>query len=511
MTLFRAAFCLLLSACWVFPAYSAGASCSPPHGDLNGNYMIPGVLGNVAYADGPGSLSLDAYAPAGEPRPAAVIIHGSRGDKRTHVTQLFDVLTNAGYAWFSVDYRTAEDVSKALSYIQCPGRFNIRGDLVLIGTGMGAAVALELASRGRVRSVVILGGKFPISNFQFPGPVLMFQGTKDEEYPFAKAESLCKQLPHCAFHAVPDAIHDFENWHPDQWAWKEDLTAWLRQDRRGLWKDIAYARPGGRPLLMDAYVPSGPGPFPAVIIAHGGGWEAGDKVTYISPILEPLARAGFAWFSIDYRLTPYVHVPEQLDDIRSAVRYVRAHADRFHVDPSQIALLGESASGHLVAQVGSVPCPGCEVQAIVSFYGIYNFLPWAERAGEQRDGLKRLFADVSPEALKRYSPITYARAGMPPILLIQGTGDELDKGTEEYAARLKEVGARYELVLLKGAPHGMENWQGHPEWMFYKQRLVDWLSTTLAASPSKASPARSEVHAPAESTGTGGGAAGETP
>jgi acetyl esterase/lipase len=64
-------------------------------------------------------------------------------------------------------------------------------------------------------------------------------------------------------------------------------------------------------------------------------------------------------------------------------------------------------------------------------------------------------------------------------LLIQGTKDELYAGTLAYANRLKKAGARYELILVEGAPHGMENWAGHPDWEFYKQRLVDWLNTIL--------------------------------
>jgi len=67
----------------------------------------------------------------------------------------------------------------------------------------------------------------------------------------------------------------------------------------------------------------------------------------------------------------------------------------------------------------------------------------------------------------------------PPLLLIQGTKDELHAGTVAYAGRLKQAGARYELVLLDGAPHGTENWAGHAEWEFYKQRMVDWLNATL--------------------------------
>src|SRR5205823_2148404 len=166
--------------------------------------------------------------------------------------------------------------------------------------------------------------------------------------------------------------------------------------RRGLWKDIVYSRPEGRELLMDAWVPEGPGRFPAVIVMHGGGWEAGNKVTYVCPVFEPLAKAGFAWFSIDYRLTPYVRLDSQLEDLRTAIRYVRQHADRFHVDSGRIAILGESASGELVTQVGSLPCAGCDVQAIVSFYGVYDFTRWPQGSDDQRTTVRQLFEDLTP-------------------------------------------------------------------------------------------------------------------
>ena len=482
----RVAACLVLYNILIIPGYSADSGCGLPKGNPNGNYVIPGVMGNIAYRD---DLTLDAYAPAGEPRPAAVIIHGASGNKTTHVTQLFDVLTRAGYAWFSIDYRTAADVSEGIRYIRCPGRFNITDRTILIGADTGAQIALDVAALGGFQGVVTFGGKF--SEVTAPSgprdaglksgvtsPVIMFHGTNDDQSPLSQAEAICKKMNRCTLNRVQDGIHDFENWHPDQWQWKEELAAWLRNDRRGLWKDIAYSRPDGRELLMDAFIPQGPGPFAAVIIAHGGGWEAGDKVTYVSPVFEPLADAGFAWFSIDYRLTPFVHVAQQLDDLRAAVRYIREHATRFHVDPSRIALLGESASGHLVAQVASQPCPGCEVQAVVSFYGVYNFTKWASDP-EWKDALKRIFGDPAPEILKQYSPIFGASSSLPPMLLIQGTKDELFEGTREYATRLKEVHARHELVLVDGAPHGMENWEGHPEWMFYKQKMVEWLKETM--------------------------------
>jgi acetyl esterase len=68
---------------------------------------------------------------------------------------------------------------------------------------------------------------------------------------------------------------------------------------------------------------------------------------------------------------------------------------------------------------------------------------------------------------------------MPPVLIVQGTKDRLVTGSQEYAARLKELGVRSELLLLDGAPHGLENWEGHREWSFWKTRMVEWLKSTL--------------------------------
>ena len=120
------------------------APCSPPLGGRP-HYVIPGALRDVTYHD---QLTLDAYAPAGEPRPAAIIIHGSEGTKITHVTQLFEVLDRAGFAWFSVDYHSSEDVAEAIRYVRCPGRFNITPEIVLIGEDTGAGIALSLAAHG---------------------------------------------------------------------------------------------------------------------------------------------------------------------------------------------------------------------------------------------------------------------------------------------------------------------------------------------------------------------------
>ena len=455
----------------------APCSSAIPQGP-DGNYLLPGVAGDIPYHD---NFTLDAYAPPGQPRPAAVIIHGSQGNKRTHITPLFELLDRAGYAWFAVDYGSESDVAEAIRFIRCPGRFNVSNDFTLIGQDRGAQIALNLATQGGFRGVVTFGAKFEAGPSKPLPPktrILMIQGTADPDVPTEIAERYCKGFPDCEFLPVPGEGYDFEHWHPAHWAWKEIFTAWLRGDRRGLWKDITYDRPGGRPLLMDAFIPKGPGPFPAVIMAHGGGWETGDKVTSLSPLFEPLARAAFAWFSIDYRLAPYVHIPDELEDLRAAIRYVRTHPAWFHIDPNRLAILGESSSGHLVAQLASQPCPGCEVQAVVSFYGVYDLTRLAQDS-EWKPWVPHWFEKPSPEMLREFSPLSGISSEMPPLLLIQGTQDPLYEGTLEYAARLKEAHADYKLILIEGAPHGMEDWEGHPEWVSYKQELIEWLSEVI--------------------------------
>ena len=476
---FACRLCLTFAAFFVcrMAMHARDTGCPAGAGNPAASYLVPGAVSDLKYR---GDMTLDAYAPAGTPRRAAILIHGSQGDKSTHLTQVFEVLDRAGFAWFSINYRNLDDVRAAVQYVRCPGRFNIAGRPVLIAEDTGASLAFGVAPEAQASGMVLFGARFDHEPPAPHIPVLMIHGTADEESPPGPVEALCRNWPECRFFPVVGGIHNLENWHPDQWPWKEELVAWLRGDERGLWKDITYSRPGGIDLKMDAFVPEGAGPFAAVVIAHGGGWEAGDKLTYVSPVFGPLARAGFAWFSIDYRLTPYVRNAEQLEDLRAAIRYVRSHAARFHVDPNRIAILGESASGQMVAQVASETCPGCEVQAVVSFYGVYDFTQWANDTGS-RPMLDRIFGHWDEEILKRYSPLFHVRRDLPPMLLIQGTKDELYAGTLAYASQLKKAGARYELILVDGAPHGMENWAGHPEWEFYKQRLVDWLKARFRA------------------------------
>lgn len=252
-------------------------------------------------------------------------------------------------------------------------------------------------------------------------------------------------------------------------------------------KDITYREVDGARLTLDVHVPEGKGPFPAAILVHGGGWVAGDKQQYITYIFQPLTDAGFAWFSINYRLAPQYKFPADAEDVEDAVRWVKANARRYNIDPSRIALIGESAGGHLVSFVGARRQPGTRVAGVVSMYGIHDFISaavaWKPIPTEilQLFGIRAIEAESAPLLIKA-SPVVYVTKDMPPFLLIHGSKDE-DVPYEqslEMCDRMKKAGASCELITIEGAPHGMDHWEDHPEFLWYKKALVDWLQKTLS-------------------------------
>ncbi|HEY7510349.1 MAG TPA: alpha/beta hydrolase [Vicinamibacteria bacterium] len=486
-------------------------------GEPDGNFIVPGVQGAIPYRRVGGTeLVLDAYVQrGGDARPGVVVIHGGgfrAGSRVAFVGQLLETLTRAGLNWFAIDYRLGgperhaealDDARAALAFVRChAGRFRTDPQrLAVLGEDTGGTLAALLAAEKPegLRAAVMVGAVYSAAGAPLPPPrvpALIVHGSADTEVPPSHAAAYYDASRPagvlCTYDLVEGAIHRPENWRPAQWGYKARLARWLHRnlglersdhkpyDSALLHKDLLYDPQRG--LRLDAYVPPGDGPFPAVVLVHGGGWEAGDKVTYVTPLFAPLARAGLAWFSIDYRLTPDVRHPEQMDDLRRAVAWVRAHAGRFRVDPTRLAVVGESASGQMAALLAT---EDRELAGVVSFYGVYDF-PALVTDPSPRSLLRRLFGretldEDARAVLARYSPITRVHANMPPMLLVHGTNERLWAQGQAMRDRLAAVGAPHELVALDGAPHGMESWEGRPEWSGYRKTVVDWLARTLRA------------------------------
>jgi acetyl esterase/lipase len=264
-------------------------------------------------------------------------------------------------------------------------------------------------------------------------------------------------------------------------------------------KDVEYGNPGGKALLLDLHVPDGPGPFPAAILVHGGGFDEGSKSTNVRPLFEPLANAGFAWFSIDYRLAPQYKFPAASDDLNTAIRWVKAHAAEYRVDAARVAIIGESAGGFLVNYAGTHQTPETKVAAVVDFYGPvdYGKLSLDRREHPERFNMTSINRHAANGAgihyfgvdqldaaglakLKADSPIFAVHAGMPPFLCIHGTKDDqvaYDQ-TPALCDAMHRVGAGCDIVTIEGGGHGMSGWRA-PEMQHWKPEMIAWLKKTL--------------------------------
>jgi alpha-L-fucosidase 2 len=264
-------------------------------------------------------------------------------------------------------------------------------------------------------------------------------------------------------------------------------------------KDVEYVRPGGKPVLLDLHVPDGAGPFPAAILIHGGGFDEGSKSTNPRPLMQPLADAGFAWFSIDYRLAPAAKLPQAFEDVESAIKWVKANAAKYRVNTAKIVLIGESAGGFLVNYAGTHLTPETRVAAIVDMYGPVDY---EKLALERRDhperfnmtsinrhfanggGIRFFGADSLDEAgramLSAVSPIHAVKKGMPPFLCIHGTKDDqvpFDQSPTMCDA-MKKAGNSCELITVQDGGHGMSSWKA-PEQQHWKPEMIAWLKKTL--------------------------------
>ena len=262
---------------------------------------------------------------------------------------------------------------------------------------------------------------------------------------------------------------------------------------------VEYGRPGEHPLLLDLHIPDGPGPFPAAILVHGGGFDSGSRATNMAPLFQPLADAGFAWFSIDYRMAPEFRFPQAREDVDTAIRWVKAYAATYHLNPDKIVLAGESAGGYLVNYAGTHETPETRVAAIVDIYGPTDY----EKIARQRQAYPARFNMASISAhqrlggsiwffgvagydeasyatLRAISPLHAVHKGMPPFLAIHGTRD--DQVPYEQSTMLCDamhaVGVRCDIITVEAGGHGMGTWKDADQ-QHYKAEMVAWLKQVL--------------------------------
>jgi len=256
-------------------------------------------------------------------------------------------------------------------------------------------------------------------------------------------------------------------------------------------ENVPYLEPG-RKEKLDLYLPPrnpGDPPSPAVVWIHGGGWTGGTKSeARARSVCGTLAAAGYVCASVEYRLGEGAW-PTNLYDCKNGVRFLRAHAAEYHVDPARVAVMGGSAGGHLALMVGlttgepglepTEPYPGFSsaVSAIGDFYGITDLLtlqkpsPTGELTGHLYDGssIPTVFGatrDTNPALLAAVSPVNHLRANSPPVFIAQGLADPMVdyEQAKELDRALAAKGVPHQLVLLEHVGHTftLNRWGGKP-------------------------------------------------
>jgi alpha-L-fucosidase 2 len=236
----------------------------------------------------------------------------------------------------------------------------------------------------------------------------------------------------------------------------------------------------------------------------------GDKIRSVRPLFEPLERAGIAWFSISYRLARIegrdvgsllsiaglASISGQIEDVRTAIRFIHARAAEYRIDPTRMAMIGESAGAQLAGMAALEPGgsgarldPAATpmIRAVVSFYGPNDLVSLIRNADSIPDRLRRTFEGTPLEALlvatlQRLSPRHALHAAAPPFLLVHGTGDELVpyQQSVDMCAAVRQVGGSCELIRVDGAPHGLRRWDDDQD--AYQSRMTRWLTDTLDLS-----------------------------
>lgn len=248
-------------------------------------------------------------------------------------------------------------------------------------------------------------------------------------------------------------------------------------------QDLPYASVSSTQKL-DIYLPKGNGPFPVVLNFHAGGFKFGDKTNMPGKVCQALLDGGIAVAGVNYRLSDEATFPAAVLDARAAVRFLRANAAKYNLDPERIGAFGQSAGGNIAAMLGTTgdgapfddaslgnPDVSNNVQVVVDWFGPTDFGKMDEQAkaqgcsaSDQTHGQASSFESVylgsivssSPDLVAKANPITYIDKKDPPFLIQKGDQDctVAVENTKMLADALKATGVPVEYDLLPGAGHG---------------------------------------------------------
>ncbi len=229
-------------------------------------------------------------------------------------------------------------------------------------------------------------------------------------------------------------------------------------------RDVTYVQRGDEEIKADIYVPEGQGPFPAVLVVHGGAWRMGNKMQMMR-MARALAAEGYTTMAINYRLAPEHPFPAQIDDCKSAVRFMRKNAAKYKIDPNRLGAVGYSAGGHLVALLGTTD-QSCGLEGPDSD-GTSTRLQCVVAGGApcdfrlmpaDGDGLAYWLGGTraeKPQVYELASPAKFVTKDDPPTLFFHGDADRLVPIISPRAMikAMADAGVETRLYVVEGAGH----------------------------------------------------------
>jgi acetyl esterase/lipase len=235
--------------------------------------------------------------------------------------------------------------------------------------------------------------------------------------------------------------------------------------------NIEYSNPHDQHLQLDLARPTkGEGPFPAILCIHGGGFRAGDRQSYDGLCIR-LAQHGYVAATVTYRLAPKYQFPDAIYDCKAAVRWLRANAAKYHIDPKRIGVTGGSAGGHLALFLGVTngvkefegdggnPTQSSKVACVVSYFGPSDFTKSYGHSVDAAEVLPLWLGGDLEKAHRRHieaSPLYWVTPNAVPTLCIQGTKDKYVAYEQAtwMVDKLKAADVEAELLPIEGAGHG---------------------------------------------------------
>ncbi|MFP5021623.1 alpha/beta hydrolase fold domain-containing protein [Pseudonocardia phyllosphaerae] len=228
---------------------------------------------------------------------------------------------------------------------------------------------------------------------------------------------------------------------------------------------VEFAAPAGEPLLLDLHLPDGPGPHPVTLWLHGGAWFLGSRTDDAATTCRGLAERGIAVASADYRLGDAGAFPASVEDVRAAVRWVRAEGERFGLATGRVGCAGWSAGGHLSLMAALTAADeGERVDAVADWFGPTDLLARLARTEMERrfvrvppdaQYLRTTVEDLDVDQARAASPLHQRLAAAPPTLIVHGDRDQ--QVSVEQSRRLHEAlvaaGRESDLLVLGGAGH----------------------------------------------------------